>query len=79
VRGINSKIDIVWSSDGLELKRIEKITVSLLINDSVLYTDIYTILQLSTADEDRTYECTAIVDTPSPVMATDGVILNVTS
>jgi len=78
VRGITSKIDVVWSSDGLELKRTEIITVSLLTNDSVLYTDIYIISQLSTADEDRTYECTAIVDTPSPVMATDGIILNVT-
>jgi len=69
-------MDIVWSSDGLELKRTEKI--SLLTNDSVLYTDFYTILQLGTADEDRTYECAAIVAAPSPVMAIDDVILNVT-
>jgi len=78
VRVITSKIDIVWSSDGLELKRTKIITVSLLTNDSVLYTDLYIISQLSTADEDRIYECTAMVAAPSTVIATNDVILNVT-
>ena len=45
---------------------------------SVLYTDSYDIPQLSTTDEDKTYECTVLVNSTLPVMATNIVTLNVT-
>ena len=80
VRGITSRIDIVWSSDGLELKRTDRINMSSMTNYSILYTDMYVISQLSTADEERTYDCTAVItEQSSTVMATDSMALNVTS
>ena len=45
---------------------------------SVLYTDSYSIPQLSTTDEDKTYECTVLVISTLPVMAANTVTLNVT-
>ena len=79
VRGINSRVDIIWSSDDLELKRVQKVNISSITNNSVLYSDLYNIPQLSTADEDRTYECKVLVITTSPIMALNNVTLNVTS
>ena len=78
VRGIISKVHVVWSSNSIELERNERLNVSSMTNNSVLYTDWYAIAQLSTADEDRTFECTAVITALPPVMATDNVALNVT-
>ena len=78
VRGITSRVDIVWSSDGLELQSAKEVNISSMTNYSVLYTDSYSILQLSTADEDKTYECTVLVISTLPVMATNNITLNVT-
>ena len=78
VRGITSRVDIVWSSNGSELKRIEGHNFSSVANDSVMYTEFYTIPQLSTSDEGRVFMCDVFIDTTSPVMATDNVTLNVT-
>ena len=79
VRGVTSKTDIIWSSDGLELKRTNGINISMVTNNSMLYTDMYLISLLSTADEERAYECTAVITAQSPIMASDTVSLNVTS
>ena len=78
VRGITSRVDIVWSSNGSELKRIEGLNHSSITNDSVLYTEFYTIPQLSSLDEYRTITCELFVNTLSPVTVTDSVALNVT-
>ena len=78
VRGITSRVDIVWSSDGTELKRTEGLNHSSIANDSVIYTEFYTISQLSTLDEARAIRCDVLINTTSPVMATDSVTLNVT-
>ena len=78
VRGITSRVDIVWSSNSSELKRTEGLTHSSTTNDSVLYTEFYTIPQLSTLDEGRTITCNFVINTTSPVTTTDSVTLNVT-
>ena len=78
VRGITSRVDTVWSSDSLELQRTNDVNVSSMTSYSVLYTDSYIISQLSTTDEDKTYECTVLVISTLPVMATNNITLNVT-
>ena len=78
VRGITSRVDITWSSNGSELKRIEGLNHSSIANDSVIYTDFYTIPQLSTLDEGRTLMCNIFINTISPVTTTDNITLNVT-
>ena len=78
VRGIISRVDIVWSSNGLELRRIERIKSNLTINDSLLYSDSYTIPQLGTVDEDRTYQCGIVINQPLPITVNASITLDVT-
>ena len=81
VRGITSRVVIMWSSDNSGESRLDVIgeaNTSLLVNDSMLFTDTYIIPQLSTADENKEYQCEVFIDAESPVTANDSVILNVT-
>ena len=78
VRGITSRVDMLWSSNGLELYSIKGIDIDSITNDSVVFTNTYIISQLSTADENREYQCKVSIDTALPVAATDVVVLNVT-
>ena len=78
MRGITSRVDIVWSSNGAELNRTEGLDHSSTTNDSVLFTAFYTIPQLSTLDEGRTITCDVFINAMTTVTATDNVTLNVT-
>ena len=78
VRGITSRVDIVWSSNGLMLKLTEGFNQTSTSNNSVIYTDIYNIPQLNTADEGRNIQCDTFINAVSAVTASDGVTLNVT-
>ena len=78
VRGITSRVDIGWSRNGSELIVVKGVNVSSTTNNSVLFTNSYIIPQLSTADEDRAYQCELFIDAKLPVTATKSVTLNVT-
>ena len=69
----------MWSSNGIELRRTEGIKSNLTINDSVLYTDSYTIPQLSTVDKGRTYQCGIVINQIIPIIVKGNVTLDVTS
>ena len=79
VRGITSRVDTVWSSNGLDLETVEA-NVSSITNNSVEYTAYYTIVQLNETDDDRVYQCKVVINA-SPPVTTDGVniTLNTTS
>ena len=79
VRGITSRVDIVWSSNGVELKRFTNANTSLTINDSELYKDTFNIPLLSTSDDGRVFQCEMIImTTPSTIVATNNITLDVT-
>ena len=78
VRGITSRVDIVWSSNGSDLMRIEGLNHSSITNNSVIYTDIYTIQQLNTSDEGRNIQCDTFINAVPAVTTSDSVTLNVT-
>ena len=78
VRGITSRVDIMWSSNGSELERTEGLVHTSIVNNSVLYTEFYTISQLSTLDEGRILTCDVFINATSPLTTTDSVTLNVT-
>ncbi|XP_065904304.1 receptor-type tyrosine-protein phosphatase delta-like isoform X2 [Dysidea avara] len=77
VRGITSSVDIIWSSDSDMLETMEGVSVSSTIDNSVVYTDTYMVIEVSTDDEDRDYQCQVVVNTTPPVMATGSVTLDV--
>ena len=79
VRGITSRVDIVWSSNGVELKRINNTNISLTVNDSELYEDTFNIPLLSTSDDGRVFQCEIIITPDSSVVASSSnITLNVT-
>ena len=79
VRGIISRVDIVWSSDidVTVLRRIDD-TAATTTDNSLVYTDSYTISQLSTDDEDRVIRCEVVINANPVVMTSDSITLDVT-
>ena len=76
VRGITSSVDIVWSSGGAELKRMNNVT-STMMGDSLVYTDSYTISQLNTTDEGRVIQCEVVINASPSVNASGSITLDV--
>ena len=77
VRGITSRVDIVWSNGGKELQRMNNVP-STTMSNSLVYTDSYNISQLSTTDNGRVIQCEIVINTSPPVMANDSITLDVT-
>lgn len=75
---ISSGVNIVWSSSGLELRRIEGANIRFISDNLVMYADYYYALQLSTSDDGRVYHCKVFVNTSPQLMADGNITLNVT-
>ena len=77
VSGVTGRVDIVWSSDGTVLRRMSDTTATTMDN-SLVYTDSYTISQLSTNDDGRVIQCEVVINTTPSVMASSTITLDVT-
>ena len=77
VRYITSRVDIVWSSGGAELERMNGVS-SITMDNSLVYRDSYTISQLSTTDDGRVIQCEVVINASPSVMASDSTTLDVT-
>ena len=78
VRGITSRVDIVWSIGGMELVERMNNVSSITMNNSLVYMHSHTILPLSTADENRVYQCDVVINADPMVMANNNITLDVT-
>ena len=76
VRGITSRVDIVWSSDGTVMRSADSV-VLLMVNNSLVYIDNYNVSSLSTTDDGRVIQCEVVINTSPPVMASNNITLNV--
>ena len=74
VRGITSRVDIVWISDGKELKRMNNLS-STTMSSSLVYKDYYTTSQLNTTDDGRVINCVVVIIANPPVMANDSITM----
>ena len=61
----------------MELNRTNGTTATTM-NNSLVYTDSYTISQLSTTDNGRVIQCEVVINASPPVMASDNITLDVT-
>ena len=77
VRGITSRVDVVWSSNGLDLETVEA-NVSSITNNSVEYTAYYTIVQLNETDDGRVYQSRVVINASPPVIAENSITLSTT-
>ena len=76
VRGITSRVDIVWSDGNMELNRTDGITATPMDN-SLVYTDNYIFPQLSETDDGRVIQCEVVINASPPVMTNNNVTLDV--
>ena len=78
MRGITSRVDIVWSSDCVPLKRIMNASPNFTDDKGEVYQYAYNIPLLNTSDDGKVIECEIIIMTTPSIVATDKVILHVT-
>ena len=71
-------MDIVWSSDGVQLKIIEGVNGSFTSDSTVTYTDYYNTFQLNTSDDGTIYQCEVLVNLSPPLMIDGNITLDVT-
>ena len=78
VRNLNSRVDFVWISNGIELRRVEGFISKSKVNNLDTYSDHYIIPQLSTANNNTVYKCEVTVKERQPVSVTGNITLNIT-
>ena len=77
VRGITSRVDIVWSSDGVVVGTTEGASPSATTDNYMEYSNVYTISQINETEVDGVvYQCEMIINSLSLVMALQYVVLN---
>jgi len=72
VRGITSRVDIVWGDGGSDLRRMNNVLPTAMGN-LLVYTDSYNISQLSTTDDGRVIRCEVVINT-SPLVRDSGTV-----
>ena len=75
VRGISSSVDIIWTTEGRVVRRVNNITADIEYDDSTIYTDSFEISSLSTIDYGREYQCTVRINGSPPVSSSDQITL----
>ena len=76
-RGITSTIDIIWSSDGVEIKNTIGASISSSNSSSIVYKDFYNISLLTTTEDGRVYNCKGVINTTPNLTAQSNITLNV--
>ena len=72
VRGVNSRVDVVWSFNGTEVERVEAISINHTTNSSTVYSHVY---EVNTTESGGAYQCEAIINVNPPVKATGSVVI----
>ena len=74
---ITSSVDIVWSSGGTVLQRMNNVS-STMMSNSLVYTNSFTISPLTTTDDGRVVQCEGVINASPSIMASDDITLDVT-
>ena len=75
IRGISSSVDIIWTTGGRVVRRVDNITADI-VNNSANYTDSFEISSLSAIDNGREYQCTVMINATRPIHNSDQITLN---
>ena len=77
VRGITSRVDIMWRR-GHNIVSSNRVSTTTTMNNLLVYNDSYTISQLNTSDDGIMYECRLVIHANPRIRVTDSVSLDVT-
>ena len=75
-RGITSAIDIIWTSDGVEIKRTAGANISFSTDNSIVYRDYYNISLVTTAEDDKLYQCKGVINATPNLTAENNILLD---
>ena len=75
VRGITSRVDIIWTTGFRTVRRAENVTTST-VNDSVIYSDQFITTPLSVNDKGRVYQCQVVINSNSKITAIGSIVLD---
>ena len=78
VRGITSRVDMIWSSGDEMLNIVSGVNSSASSGNFTEYFSAYSILQLSTTDDGRVYQCEVVINTSPPVSVSSYITLDTT-
>ena len=76
VRGITSRVDIVWSNNGTVLQRMNNVS-STMMSNSLVYTNSYAISLLNTTDNGTMIQCDGVINVNPMAIAYDVITLDV--
>ena len=77
VKGITSRVDIVWYS-GVQVRRVNNVTASIINDTAAVYRDSLNISSLTGKHDNRLYSCQTIINSDPLVAVISSVRLNVT-
>lgn len=77
VRNITGRVDILWISDDGVLRRFNDTTATATINNSLVYREDLTIVQLRRADDGRVFWCEVVINAIPPITANGSITLTV--
>ena len=78
VRGITSRVDIVWSRDGEEVQRIMGLDVTPTTGNTIVYRNSYNTSEpLMLNDTGTVFQCEVMINTNPPLMNSDNFTLEV--
>jgi len=76
LKGITIRMDMVWRDKyGSQLKRVDRIKVKSVLNDSYLFVDTFTIPRLTTTDDGRFYQCEVVINSNPLFVVTTNITL----
>ena len=76
VRGITSRVDIVWRINGEEVKRIKQATAKSTLYSTELYVDTFYIPVLRTNDDGRVIQCKIVTIAAPSIVVADNITVN---
>ena len=74
VRGISSSVDIIWSTGGIVVRRMNNLTADT-TNDSAIFIDLFEISSLSAIDNRRKYQCKVTINANQSISNSDQITL----
>ena len=77
VRGITSTVDIIWTTDNTQVRRVNNVTASSHTNSSSTYNDSLIIPSLNISDIGSAYECEVLVDSVFPTRTKSNFTISV--
>ena len=78
MRGITSRVDIVWYNNNIPVRRVNNVTGTVVNGSAALYRDLFNISSLTRQHDGRLYFCQAIIYSEPSLSINSSIRLNVT-